>query len=165
MIVIILNPLKLSINAMNLPYNYITLTLLFIANTTLHTLLGFPIPALLGATTLLLLRSDKTANLKIYAISLVCLESFLWFGHLMAPLLYLSPLYYGAPRLKQLLMPATTQLLPYALFTMAFTAQYLVVEPVTTAVFPAFYCTFWPFCATIIVMKIGLKYVSQRQFR
>ena len=165
MIVIILNPLKLSMEAMNLPYNYITLTLLFIANITLHTLLGFPIPALLCATTLLLLRSDKTARLKLYAISLVCLESFLWFGHLMAPLLYLAPLYYGAPRLKQLLMPAANELLPYALFTLAFTAQYLTIEPLATGVFPAFYCTFWPFCAIVIVMKINLKYVSQRQFR
>jgi len=144
---------------------YGLLVLLFILSTLLHALLGITIPLLLCIAIILLFNNSSPQPLNFFAMGLVCLEHFLWFDQLIPPLLYVAPLYYATPRLKQFLLPATAQLLPFALFTLAFIVVNLIIIPVSTAVLPPIAYTFWSFCGSIVVIYIGLKYMSQRQFR
>lgn len=144
---------------------YSLLILLFIISTLLHALLGITIPLVLCAAIMLLFDNSKPQSLKLFAMGLVCLEHFLWFDQLIPPLLYIAPLYYAAPRLKQFLLPATAQLLPFALFTLAFIVANLIIIPLSTGVLPPTGYTFLSFCGSMVVMYISLKYISQRQFR
>ncbi len=144
---------------------YPILTFLLITNSVLSAIFGCQIPLLLCATILILSHTNSSILLKIYGISLICFDYFLAFDQMGPPLLYAVPFFAATPALNQLLMPAARDLLPYALFTLAFSVQKLALEPLATGVFPQFICTFLPFCGSILVMYVILKYTDQQQFR
>lgn len=141
---------------------YLILTFLFITNNVLCALLGYQIPLLLCTTILILSHANSSTLLKLYGISLICFDYFLSFDQMGPPLLYAIPFFAATPALNQFLMPATRDLLPYAGFTLAFGVQKLALEPLVTGVFPGFACTFLPFCGSILIMYITLKYARLR---
>lgn len=144
---------------------FICITLIFLVNTLLHAVIGWPSALLLGATMLILVHPQSNALLKIYASCLVCFDYFIWLDQVGPPLIYLTPLALLAPTLNQVLMPQTRALLPYAFFTVAFFTHTLLLEPLVTGVLASASCTFRPFCAIVGVMYISLKYIGQQQFR
>lgn len=136
---------------------YVYITLIFTLNMLLSSSSGCPLPLLLGATVALLVLPQSTWLLKMYSVLLVCCDYFLIFDQWGPPLMYLGPILLGAPALNQLLMPAARTLLPYVLFTLAYTAQKIALEPLVSGVLPTFGCTFLPFCSTLLCIYITLK--------